>query len=154
MTTWVSSVPATLNALVAAFTAAVDTSVTAVGDGPVVTGSGKTEAIFVGFEDDAGQLPAVELESPQAYVANPSQERFTVNCLIRTRANTLTEARARAYALLADVITALNADPTLGGVVMGARIDSHHLTQQAAPKGVGVGVGFAIACDAWTRSTT
>lgn len=153
MADWISSVPTALDGLLTTLRAAPGLAGVAVDDGPNVTGSSRKEAIAVGFEDENGQMPAVEMQSELGGpVMNPAREQYTVNCLLQVVASTMSAARARVYELLAEVITTLNADQTLGGVVMSARVATHTLTQKASTKGKLASLAVAVDCDAWTRS--
>lgn len=149
---WVSSVPEAIDALVATLKAFPGLADVEVDDGPAVTSSGRMEAIVVGFEDEAGEIPAVESQTDLAGpVMNPAKETFTLGVLIEVVNNQLPRARTRVYQLLANVISALAADKTLGGAVMSARVSSHVLRQQAGKGGKRARLAVTVDCDGWTR---
>ncbi|YCK35176.1 hypothetical protein ACNF49_14135 [Actinomadura sp. ATCC 39365] len=114
-----SRVPDVLDALVALFGSAPALDRVKVFDGPPVTGSPVTDAVFVGYDGDpdgdGGQ--AVEFTQEWASIGQRARdETFTVTCAVLAwRGSTAVRpVRERAFALLAAAEDALRADPSLG----------------------------------------
>lgn len=111
-----SALPATLDALVALFTSALPG--VQVVDGPV-TQDVRGSVVAVGL---APQDPTPADASEVAAGLRVRRESFDVLCLARSwSGNDAVKAqRDRTFELVAGVKAALNADRTLGGVVLGA----------------------------------
>jgi hypothetical protein len=107
-----SSVPATIDALVAALTAA---GVTA-WDGPVITGDFEN-AVYVGYDGDPdGEFLAVEMDQEWAGIGNKARsETFDIICCayVLSGPPETKACRDTAYGLMATVETVLRADPSI-----------------------------------------
>jgi hypothetical protein len=108
-----SRVPATIDALVALFTAAGLTT----WDGPLVTGDYQP-AIHVGYDGDPeGDFKAVDADQEWAGIGAKSRdEEFDVICCAITVSGNsdIRSAREAAFAMLAVVENALRVNPSLG----------------------------------------
>jgi hypothetical protein len=107
-----SRIPATIDALVAAFTAAGLHTF----DGPLVSGD-YTPAVWVGYDGDPeGDFKAVEGDQEWAGIgAKKRGEEFDVICSVTVLSgdSDVRSARETAFALLATVENTLRADPSL-----------------------------------------
>lgn len=108
-----SRIPATIDALVAAFTAAGLKT----WDGPFVTGD-YAPAVHVGYDGDPeGEFQAVEPDQEWAGLgAKARDEEFDVICCVTLSSgdSDVRTARVAAFAILATVETTLRANPSLG----------------------------------------
>lgn len=142
-----STIPATIDALVALFTASL--SDVDVHDGPAVV-SNRADHLSVGY---AGRdnPEAVSWEQTAAGIqrgAHPRDEVFFVNCVINSGSGdaVMSTRRTRAFAILGQVETSLRADPSLGGVVMTAQVADGSLLQDLDENGMFAGLVFRIRC--------
>ncbi|MGH3097873.1 MAG: hypothetical protein ACRDMV_17970 [Streptosporangiales bacterium] len=147
---WASTVPAAVEALVAAFTDALPDAV--VRDGPVVTSSGAQEVVTVGYTGTEGENAVEGTLRVQGLAVSPSRETYTVWCAasVARGSGDIAKARAAAYGLLAGCGAALAADQTLGGPVMSARLGDARLVQSKTPKSAAVTVVFGVDVDAYS----
>lgn len=145
-----TNVPGALAGLVTALKAAE----LPVLDGPVVTSTPMSESITVGFTS-AEDATAVESSTAlDGLGPDSNREQFTISNFISVTSGStgvVTDARNRAYALLAAVDKAIARDKTLQGAVGRAWVSGHTLRQQQAGSGLLVGLNFSVTCDAFTR---
>jgi len=159
---WVSTVPAALAGLAAAFSAAPGLEGVLILDGPEVTASTASEAVTVGFTGQrmshTGAYPeaaAVDSEGDTALAGlslSGQEETYTVHNMVAVRdgGTDIVAVRVRAYELLAACGAALAADKTLGGAVAMARITTSSLTQDQTQRGALATVMFDVAVSAFT----
>lgn len=112
-----SAVPATIDALVARFARELGRTVQVIDGPPTVDVKG--DVVAVGLSP---QEPADVDASEEAAGLRVVRERFTVLCLARSWSGDrdVKPQRDRTYRLIAGVKSSLQADPTLGGVVVRA----------------------------------
>lgn len=159
--TTTSRIPAVLDYLTAAFTAAATlggspSAPVAVYDGPVVTEVPAQLTLWVGVDDPDSDAPvAAESESQWAAIGNLAQdETITVNCVaeawsgdIDVRTN-----RQAAFGIVAAVEALLRADATLGGTLPSGqcRVTGRQLRQANVKEGGVARVAFRVEC--WCRT--
>lgn len=159
--TLTSRVPAVLDYLVAAFTAAATlgaaTPPVAVYDGPVATDAPEQLTLWVGMDDpDSEDAPAAaESESQWAALGNLAQdEEITVYCVAEAWSGDtdVRTIRLAAYGIVAAVETLLRADATLGGTLPSGwcRVTGRRLRQNNVQTGAAARVAFRIDC--WCRT--
>lgn len=141
-----SRIPATIDALVAAFTAAgIQTY-----DGPVLTGE-YTPGVFVGYDADWEVSDLKSVSSTQTWASLGQRARtedFTVMCgLVAVDGGGVAKtARDTAFALLAQVETVLRGNPSLGfSPPYVAQLESGDLFTMSGPKGCLCRIPFVIA---------
>jgi len=149
--TWQSTAPAALDALVA-LAEQLKGEKTAIYDGPEVRGTRKAEALIIGYETD--RTPAVEHQFTEDGLTANARERYRVNCRIEVAqgsAKRLSNARARAYAILTAYADLINADETLGvDRLMNAMIGMVEYSPSQSSGGAVATVDFAVDCDGYT----
>lgn len=127
MTVRTSCVPAVIDYLVSTFQAAstlgAATPPVAVYDGPVTTAAPAQLVLWVGINDPDSVAAPIGAESQQEWVgvgARQRNEYITVNCVAEAWAGgtDVRTMRLAAYGIVAAVETLLQADPTLGGLVI------------------------------------
>lgn len=150
---WQSTAPDVIDALVAAFRTATGIEAVNVVDGPEVSGSRRTEAVMVGWDDDDLGVPAFDSGTfdRDSFRADPLRERYTVNCAVRVRhgGKDVPAARRRAFQIKAACLAVLMADPSLGGLVLTALPGAWTGTQRTV-SGAEFLLPFAIEIDAYT----
>lgn len=142
-----STIPAALNALVAAFSAEPDLSEVQVWDGqPVSTLA--PDVLVVGYSADE---PGVQ--GPLEDKLQGQRESYEVVCLASSwRGDTETQqVRDIAFGILAAVRTTLSADTTLGGAVARTHVTAREVDQAQVRKGASVTIKFTIHVDAFLR---
>jgi len=157
--TTTSRVPATIDYLVAAFTAAstlgAATPPVAVYDGPVLTDAPDQLILWVGMDDpNSGEAPiAAESDTEWAALGALAQnEEFTIHCVAEAwgGADQVRAIRLTAYGIVAAVETLLRADVSLGGTLPSgwARVTGSQLRQDNVQQGAIARVAFNINCRA------
>lgn len=125
--TTTTRVPAVIDYLVNTFTAAATigaaTPPVAVYDGPVTTGAPSQLVLWVGLQDPDAVTAPVGAESQEEWVglgARQRNEYLTVHCVAEAWAGgtDVRSVRVAAYDIVAAVEVILQADPTLGGLVL------------------------------------
>lgn len=140
-----SRVPAVIDALLAYLPPRL--TPTKVVDGP---GASNTEQpyLLVGVDDpDSEEASTAATSRHEAAGMGKSRDQsITVYCtaVAWTGNEDAKEARDAAYALLAAVEAEISADPTLGGVVFGARVGDDTLRQNTNNRGVEAHVLFTV----------
>ncbi|MFD0885756.1 hypothetical protein ACFQ08_14490 [Streptosporangium algeriense] len=144
----VSTIPAVLEALVAAATRALpDVQVV---DGQPITAS--PDILCIGFTGEPGE-PAVESTRTREQVTtDPERESYEITCLAAVLRGETDAAAVRvlAYEMVSVLAGELAGDPTLGGVCGRTQITTEALAQEQTTKGAQAVVRFVIAVDAWT----
>ncbi|MBO4272386.1 hypothetical protein [Microbispora triticiradicis] len=120
-------------------------------DGQPIAAS--TDLLCVGYTGTPTE-PAVEAAQYLTQLApTPDREQYDVACLaaiLRGNADAR-EVREAVFGRVGAVRSALARDPTLGDLVMAARLSVLDLTQQQTPKGALAEIRFAIHIDAYAR---
>ena len=151
---YVSSVPAVIAALVAAFRTwpALGVAGVPVRDGPDLGQASGVEAVAVGYTGDANEDVVTGTASPEGMGGLPDRERYAVMCAVEVidTAADVAAARARAFTLHAACGQALAADLTLGGTVLRASLGIGSLQQQQTDAGARARVVFPVNVDAFT----
>lgn len=142
-----TTVPAALTALVA--TAEEALPGVKVGDGPWLQRPDNPDIVAIGLEDP-DTARAVEFTADIAGLAS-EQETYTVMCLASswTGDTDMAARRARTDEMVETIRAALKAEPTLGGVVMRARLATLSLDQFQAGNGCEAIALFAVRVDAF-----
>lgn len=150
---WSSSVPDAVDALVEAFKAAPELESVTVWDGPEVSKAVAQEMLSVAFTGDEGDSDVEATSSPEGLGGQRDRETFTVRCAaaVLKGATDMPAARRRAYELYAAAGAVLARDPSLGRIVMRARLGSHSFKQLQTDRGAQAMLIFGIEVDAFTR---
>lgn len=145
-----SSIPAVIDALVAAFRAAPSLSDVEVDDGPLVSDGTAPDRVCVGFDGDPeGTFEAAVSEEAFNDLYGTRGERIEVPCaVIVSRGDTdVREARDRAFQILATVRDLFLADPTLAGPQTQTAVGSTRLTQVQTQNGIEVRLALSVTCE-------
>jgi len=151
---WSSTVPAALTAILGVFQPAPGLAGVPVRYGPVVTASGETEVVVVGWGGNPSDLLAADgAVAGEGLAASPDREQYVIRCaaLVLDGGGDLAEATARAYQLAAACGGALAANRTLSGLVLRASVSSQALRLDQV-SGARATVEFGVAVDAFTSS--
>lgn len=151
---WASTTPAAIIALVTALKAAADLATADVLDGPEVTASGRTESVTVGFQSEENPISVEAILSGEGYGTAQSQERYTIlnAAAVLNGAGDISQARTRAYQMVAVVGAVLAADNTLGGAVMAASLGAMNLRQMQDSAGATAVLEFGVDVHAFTQA--
>lgn len=144
-----STIPAAIDALLAALRAADGLSGVDVFDGEPMTGENK-DFICIGH-DPTDPLNAVEADQVPASLGNRAREEsYEILCSLAawSGGTTMSARRVRALALFAVIESTVRANITLNGVVRSAQIGTYSLIQQQTDQGASAGLRFRIACSA------
>lgn len=137
---------AVIDALV---TLAGTTSAQAVYDGPVNITAPPTDFIVVGGTEDPDDEPSSFDQLWNGLGAKTKNESGEVTCaiLVGTGDEAVKVSRDRALAILGEFETAVRADPSLGGVLVGgwAHVSSGRHTQRLNSQGLYVRVTFTVS---------
>lgn len=142
-----TSVPAALSALVAIAEQALPGVL--VGDGPWLQRPSDPDIVAIGLEDPD---TARAVQFTEAFAGlDSTQESYDVMCLASswTGDTDMAARRARTDEMLEILRAALRADPTMGGVVMRARLATLSLDQFQASNGCEVISLFTVHIDAY-----
>jgi hypothetical protein len=146
----VSTIPAALDAMLAAFRAALPG--VQVLDGPDVA-DWEDELVIVGWSE---QLPSVAVDLARQSAGVDDRETYDVACHISVVSGdtVLRPPRLRAFELFDSLVAELRRDQTLGGVVMRARpavvdLDQVQLEGEETAGGASVALTFVVSCDAF-----
>ena len=111
------------------------------------------DIVCVAFTGLPGE-PAIDATEDRGQLAtSPDRERYDIACLASAQKGE-TDARAvreRAFELLEMVRADLQRDPTLGGLVMSARLAVMSLVAAQTSVGAESTVLFRVRIDAWAR---
>lgn len=157
--TGTSRVPAVIDYLVTAFTAATTlgaaTPPVAVYDGPVVTRAPEQLLLWVGLADPDSDGMEVGAESTQEWVGAGSLHRneyITIPCAAESWSGgtDIRTERLAAFAIVAAAEDVLRRDPTLGGLVLFVNPGATdlELSQNNTPNGAIARVAFKITAKA------
>ncbi len=144
-----STIPAVLDTLLVSWAVALP-GVQVVDGQPLAP---EPDVVCVGFTGLPGE-PAVEATEDRAQLtASPDRERYDVTCVASAlRGETDAQAvRVRAFELVEAVRADLQRDPTLGGLVMSARLSVLSLAAQQTTAGAEATVQFQVRIDAFAR---
>lgn len=151
---YASTVPAAITALLTAFTGASGLAGVEVRDGPQVPDTSADEAVYVGWTGDGahGDDAWTSQETTEGLGGVRDREKYSVHCcvMVLNHDEDLATARARAFALRAAAGAAVEADQTLGRVVMRATFGTGSGRQVPVTGGIAVYALFDVDCDAWT----
>lgn len=141
-----STIPAALDALVAAFTA--------IGDVQVIDGrplSIDEDYLAVGFASDPEQAAVTVSDEPSDAGLSQTAESYDVACVASAwdGDSVLKVARDRVFEIFDAAVAAVSADHTLSGAVMRARLSSDGLIQDVAVEGVLAVIPFTVHIDAF-----
>ena len=144
-----STIPATIDALVALFDGAI--AGVDVHDGPAVA-SNHMDHLSIGY---AGRdnPEAVTWEQTVAGIragSHPRDEVFFVSCVINSGSGdaVMSTRRNRAFEILGEIETALRANPSLGFSTFSAQVADGSLLQDLDESGMFAGLVFRIRCKA------
>lgn len=140
-----STIPATIDGLVAALQARPDLAGAVVHDGMPMSDDG-VDYIAVGWSDE--DATAVDAQQEPATLGNLRRsETYNIKCQVCawTGDTTMASARDAAFALFAVVEDTLRADGTIAGNVIFADIGSYSLRQIQSTSGAVVLLDFAVA---------
>lgn len=154
-----SRVPATIDYLVAAFTAAATLGAAnppvAVYDGPVDTEAPDQLILWVGMDDpDSGEAPvAADSDTEWAALGALAQtEQFSIHCVAEAwgGSDDVRAIRLIVFGIVAAVEALLRADVSLGGTLPSgqARLTGSQLRQNNVKEGAVARVAFRIDCRA------
>lgn len=142
---WQLCAPDAVDALLAL---AQTLTATDVADGPKFTAS-QARALVIGAPD--GQVEGVEHQLEGVGYSSEQEQTFTIYCRAEAVIDTsVSTARAAAYAALTDLAALVNADPTLGEVVMQAAVVDVSYSPIQNERGYIARVRFGVQCDAFT----
>lgn len=144
-----STVPAVLDALVAAVAAALP-GVQVIDGPPGVELAADT--VMIGFTGVPGAAAVTEARTRQQYASSPDTESYDVACLVSSwpGGDTSTkDARDRAYALVDGMASAVT--DRLGGLVKRARLSAATLVPEMTTDGAMATVTVTVHIDADTR---
>lgn len=149
---WASRLPAAMDRLFAAFSAAPELEGVTVWDGPSTSQATVTEMVSVGYTGGEDETAAEAEVSPEGYGSNPDRERFTIRCVaaVLVGSSDIAAARRRAYELVAGAGSAIARDRTLGSTVMRAVLGSHALSEPLTDRGAQAVVVFTVECDTYS----
>ena len=140
-----STIPATLDSLIAALRARPGLSNYVVHDGTPITDEG-TDYIAVGWSDE--ESASVTASQEPATLGNLRRaETYSINCqaCAWNGSTDMKSARDVAFAIFAEVEDCLRADGTIAGNVIFADIGSYNVRQIQTTGGALVTVDFSIA---------
>lgn len=148
---WASKAPDLVAALVRQVSAWPDLSGVPVRDGPQLSDESAKESVSVGWtgvEDEAD----IESEITVDAMGRPDRELCTIRGLVSVIQGgaDITAVRARAYALLSAVGSAIDSDRKLSGLALRAQITAASLTQDQNGEGAEAFLLFTVECDAFT----
>lgn len=153
---WQSSVPGVIDALVVvlarAMTQDADLAGVVVRDGPQPGQESAGQVLAVGWSGGTSDTDAVAQLAPEGLSLTPDREQTVVRCAAAVLDGTgdMGAARRLAYRMLATGGAAIDADHTLGSLVLRAMVGAHSLTQQQTGSGAQAIVVFEVAVDAYT----
>jgi len=146
----VSTVPAVLDAIVAAVRAALPG--VEVWDGQPVKQT-EDDVICIAFTGEPDEAAVNSTISLEQMARDPARESYNITCLTSSWKGEADPkaVRDRAYELVDGVATALATDQTLAGLVMRAMLSTQAFAQAQTDRGAVATVQFVIHVDAYTR---
>lgn len=147
--TWGSTAPLAAATLTERWTAALAGVV--VIRGPVVSTSTTLKGVNVAYQD-ANTTAYEGRFDPAGYAALPSQEQYTINCLITVRngGKDAVGAETEAFTLLGLIGGDLAADQTLAGLALSARLGEWAMGTTQTNTGANARLVFGVDIDAFT----
>jgi hypothetical protein len=151
---WFSTVPAAIDALLAACRASDELTGVFIGDGPELNGTTAQEALAVGYQSEDTPVAVEGLGVDEGMSIRRTREQYAINCSITVDngAGDTSTARTRAFQLYAAVGSVLAADPRLDNTVMSTRLGTYSMQQTAGKRGVRVYLQFSVDCDGFTTT--
>lgn len=149
---WESRVPDVVDALVDAFKVAEEFTDVTVWDGPELSGTVVLEMLSVAFTGDDNDSDVQSTSVAEGLGGGIDRETFTVRCsaaVLKGNSN-MRAARRRAYELCSAAGAVLARDPSLGRLVLRARLGQHTFKQMQTDRGAQALVVFGIDIDAYT----
>lgn len=149
---WTSRVPDAIDQIVDTFKAAPEFEGVTVWDGPEVSKAVAQEMLSVAFTGDDAESDVESTSSAEGLGGKPDRETFTIRCAaaVLKGSTDMRAARRRAYELHAAAGAVLAQDPTLGRLVLRARLGSHTFKQTQGERGAQAIVVFGIDVDSFT----
>lgn len=151
MASTTSTIPAFLDALIAAVTFALP-DVQVFDGAPTMEIPG--DVVLVGFTGTPGESAVVDVRTRTQYESSPDQESYEVTSLCSSWQGADTDAKAvrdRAFQLVDQGFTApLAADPRLGKTVARARVTATAFSAYQTVDGAVATVLVTVHVDAWT----
>jgi hypothetical protein len=148
----ISTIPACLDALVAAATRALPNVM--VVDGQPAIGQDADDIVLIGFTGEPGDTAVESTRSQQQGTTDPDRESYDITCLASSWAGSEDDpkvVRDRAYELVNGIAAELAAAPTLGGAVGRTRISTNAFAQGQTDRGAVAVVRFVVHVEAFTR---
>lgn len=149
---WTSRVPDVVDRIVDTYRAAPEFDGVTVWDGPELSKATPLEMLTVAFTGDDADSDVESTSTAEGLGGKPDRETFTIRCAaaVLMGATDMRAARRRAYELHAAAGAVLAQDPTLGRLVLRARLGSHTFKQAQTDRGAQAIVVFGIDCDSFT----
>jgi hypothetical protein len=148
------ALPQLIDGIKTALSSAASLSGVRIFDGPEIDESYPGDAICVGHDgsEDGEVLAGTANNDWNLVGAKKMFEIGTVNCFLWSwdGDTDISARRTRAYALLSAVDTVIRTDPSFGGVVLYAGLESHSPTYRQTNAGAVVVINFTIAYHART----
>jgi len=144
-----STYPAAKAALIALWDAAVAVPVI---NGPTI-GVGQDGVVTVGYQDENTPVVIDAVMLREASGLNlPEREQYTIYCAVGVNygSTDVAPAETAVFTLWAALGGVLEANFTLGGVVMSAGVNQYQLWEQQAADGITVVLKFGVFIDAFT----
>jgi hypothetical protein len=143
-----STYPAAKAALITLWTAAVEVPVI---NGPTI-GVGQSGVVTVGYQDENNPIVFEGVLAREGMSHVPERDQYTINCAVGIQYGStgVAQAEVDVLALWAAVGAALEANFTLGGVVLSAGIGPYQLSEQQAGDGFTAVLKFGVVIDAYT----
>lgn len=147
-----STIPAAIDWLVAAFSAAVpDATVT---DGQPINMA--DDLIMVAFTGEPG-APAVQVTRDRESMSGvPEREQYEITCMVSAWKGVMDDVktvRDRAFELVDAMAAELRTDQTLGGIALSARLSVANIAAYFTTDGVSVDVQVTVEVDAFTGAS-
>lgn len=149
-----STVPAFLDAFVARAREALP-DVQVIDSHPGNRFAIEDDVIIVGFTGTPGEPAVTDTRTQEQVTRDPDRESYDVTSIVSAGTGdsddvAVKEVRDRAYAFLGALARMLAGDPTLGGVVMSARITQDGLMQAITDMGAVATLQVTVHVDAYT----
>lgn len=146
---WTSTVPGTIDALVALWQLALDE--VWVSDGPAVGNEAAMQFVEVGHSDNNDEAVRTET-SPEGLGGDRNRETYSIYCSATAMdgSNDQSTVRLSAFNLYQACIEAVAADPTLTGAVLRALPGEFTVRQYATNQGIACNITFAVSVTAFS----
>jgi hypothetical protein len=152
---WFSTVPAAVDALLAACRASDDLAGLAILDGPELNGSSAQEVLAVGYQSEETPVSVEGLGVDEGFSIRRTREQYAINGSITVDNGAAKPgvARTRAFQLYSAVGAVLAGNPKLDDTVMSTRLGTYTLQQTAGKRGARAYLQFTVDCDGWTTES-